>query len=98
MPLLAKHGEPSENDVEILIRKGERTGGARIRCPKCAWVPRREDRWGCRCGHAWNTFDTGGKCPGCGFQWSVTQCLRCKEYSPHLDWYVREPGQGEPQS
>jgi hypothetical protein len=35
----------------------------RIRCPLCGWSPRREDKWFCECGHAWNTFDTGGICP-----------------------------------
>ena len=93
LPLLAKKGEPPEGEVEVRIRLGDRAGGQRIRCPLCAWVPRREDRWSCRCGHAWNTFETGGKCPGCGFQWAVTQCLRCHEFSAHRRWYVEEPGE-----
>ncbi|HTS65134.1 MAG TPA: hypothetical protein VMH28_24090 [Candidatus Acidoferrales bacterium] len=67
---------------------GAGTGEPRIRCPKCGWSPRAEDRWGCTCGHAWNTFDTGGVCPGCMYQWKVTQCLRCGEFSPHSDWYT----------
>ena len=65
-------------------------GGVRIRCPRCAWEPRREDRWMCRCGHVWNTFDTGGVCPACRYAWEHTRCLRCHEWSPHRDWYARD--------
>lgn len=60
----------------------------RIRCPKCAWEPRPESSWQCRCGHAWNTFDTYGKCPACGKVWKNTQCLDCFRWSPHADWYT----------
>lgn len=63
-------------------------GFSRIRCPKCDWRPRSSDRWQCTCLHVWNTFDTGGVCPDCGFRWHWTQCLRCHERSPHEDWYV----------
>ena len=75
------------------IDTGEKTGrgggptGPRIRCPKCRWEPREGDLWACTCGHSWNTFDTGGVCPGCLRQWTVTQCLKCHEYSPHSEWY-----------
>ena len=58
-----------------------------IRCPKCRWRPRKSDRWMCSCGCIWNTFDTGGLCPDCGYQWQVTVCLECKRLSPHRDWY-----------
>jgi len=61
--------------------------GPRIRCPKCAWKPGARDRWRCKCGHTWNTFDTGGVCPGCVYRWDTTQCLRCKQWSAHSDWY-----------
>jgi hypothetical protein len=63
--------------------------GASIRCPQCEWMPSLEDRWGCKCGHIWNTFSTGGVCPGCQFQWKITMCWSCGEVSPHADWYVR---------
>ena len=62
--------------------------GPLIRCPLCRWTPRTEDRWSCSCGHEWNTFDTGGICPACLHQWSTTQCLSCKGWSPHSDWYA----------
>jgi hypothetical protein len=64
-------------------------GGETIRCPKCNWVPHHNDRWGCKCGHVWNTFETGGSCPACRYQWDVTACLSCREISAHSDWYVR---------
>jgi len=58
-----------------------------IYCPRCAWEPAPTSRWGCACGHSWNTFDTGGRCPRCQKQWHDTQCLSCAGWSPHLDWY-----------
>jgi hypothetical protein len=60
----------------------------RIRCPKCKWQPGRADRWQCACRHVWNTFDTRGVCPACRFAWQDTQCLRCHEWSPHIEWYA----------
>ena len=73
------------------LERGERLGagdrGPRIRCPKCGWEPRAEDRWQCACLHVWNTFDTRGRCPACERQWRMTQCLRCEVLSRHDDWY-----------
>ena len=63
-------------------------GGPFIRCPKCKWTPRAHDRWLCKCGHVWNTFDTHGVCPACAYAWRDTMCLRCHEWSPHDAWYV----------
>ena len=73
----------------------------RIRCPQCEWEPNASARWYCAecpfperffggCGTAWNTFDTGGRCPGCGHQWRWTACLACGQWSPHEDWYEGE--------
>jgi hypothetical protein len=61
-----------------------------IRCPKCRWTPRTKDLWSCKCGLQWNTFDTHGLCPGCGYQWEITGCLQCGAVSPHPEWYERE--------
>jgi hypothetical protein len=60
-----------------------------IYCPKCAWRPQPEDRWSCEpsCGTVWNTFWTRGLCPGCRKQWADTQCLACRQFSPHQQWY-----------
>ena len=83
---------PKLREVEPTIDVGETSGSGpeepRIRCPKCHWSPRPESRWSCKCGHIWNTFDTGGVCPGCLYQWKITKCLRCKEWSAHSDWYT----------
>src|SRR5262245_29512420 len=65
---------------------GGRGGGRaprQIRCPGCAWVPHAADVWSCVCGWAWNTFDTQGRCPGCGQVWAETECLRCARIYPH---------------
>jgi hypothetical protein len=72
----------------------------RIRCPLCRWRPRASSRWYCidcghpeyfdaGCGTAWNTFDTRGRCPGCGHRWRYTACLSCDGWSLHEDWYER---------
>ncbi|MFL5353320.1 hypothetical protein [Archangium sp.] len=94
----AKHGaqDPERHGgVKQEERLEDTVGGGRIRCPKCGWRPRKSDLWGCRCGCAWNTFDTGGKCPRCGIHWKNTQCFRCMQWSPHEDWYTPgTPGQG----
>jgi len=60
-----------------------------IFCPACKKSPRIEDRWVCKpsCGTVWHTFWTGGVCPGCGHQWTETQCPACVVTSPHKDWY-----------
>ena len=58
-----------------------------IYCPKCTWHPDASARWHCACGHAWNTFETGGQCPACKRVWRDTQCLACTRWSKHHDWY-----------
>ena len=44
-------------------------------------------RWECTCHYVWNTFDSGGQCPGCGNIWYDTICLACDLWSPHAEWY-----------
>jgi hypothetical protein len=86
--LLLRRG-PGAADLREVEKRDERTTGrSRIRCPRCAWEPGRDDLWMCTCGHAWNTFDTGGVCPACGHRWRETQCMRCLEWSLHEAWYV----------
>jgi hypothetical protein len=83
------------------VSNDERPGEPRIRCPLCAWEPRRFDLWTCwdcpvpeglarGCGTSWHTFATGGRCPGCTHQWVWTTCLACEGWSRHLDWYADE--------
>src|SRR5690349_22437659 len=88
--LLRRGGGPALDDPGLADRDRVRTRGPRIRCPKCAWEPRREDTWACACLHQWNTFDTGGVCPACQRQWLETQCPRCDGWSAHLAWYVTD--------
>ena len=74
------------------VQTGESGGGGegRIRCPLCGWTPRAGNVWLCKCGHMWNTFDTGGVCPKCLFRWMDTCCLSCHRWSRHSDWYPKE--------
>lgn len=63
-----------------------------IYCPQCAWRPLGISRWQCSprmggCGTQWNTFWTGGVCPGCGYRWEITACHQCRQFSLHRDWY-----------
>jgi hypothetical protein len=53
------------------------------------WKPQPDSVWACLpiCGHQWNTFDTGGVCPKCDERFEQTQCLRCRQFSPHREWY-----------
>ena len=53
--------------------RGESPSGPRIRCPRCRWTPTEKHVWTCGCGHASNTFDTGGVCPACLYQWTETR-------------------------
>jgi hypothetical protein len=69
-------------------RREQARASAAQRCPSCQWVPLESDRWVCACGHRWNTFDTGGRCPSCDKQWETTACLSCKVTSAHDDWYL----------
>jgi hypothetical protein len=64
--------------------------GALVRCPRCNWSPSSTDRWFCKCGHLWNTFETRGLCPACRYQWEITGCHACGESSPHSEWYVKK--------
>lgn len=77
----------------------DETDFSRIRCPLCRWQPTASSLWFCSdlgypeyffggCGAAWNTFETRGRCPGCGHQWKWTSCLRCGVFSPHEEWYA----------
>lgn len=82
-----REAEPS-TPTETRDDPGTPAGPPRIRCPKCNWTPSAEDLWLCSCRHVWNTFDTGGVCPACLYQWRITMCLQCRQWSAHSDWYT----------
>jgi len=68
--------------------------GANVSCPICGWEPSEGDIWVCDlCRTRWNTFETHGKCPGCGKQFIDTQCSRsrggCGQMSLNAEWYQR---------
>jgi DNA-directed RNA polymerase subunit RPC12/RpoP len=83
---------------------GEDEAFGNIRCPHCGWRPSADSSWCCYndattpepafewCGTVWNTFTTGGRCPGCSHQWEWTSCLRCEQWSRHQDWYEESKG------
>jgi hypothetical protein len=82
-------------------KESDRDGTFRIRCPLCDWQPSASSRWRCvqqgtpeppfnACGTVWNTFDTRGKCPGCGHQWTWTTCHQCQVASRHEEWYEED--------
>jgi hypothetical protein len=90
--LLKDEGPTPDLGVDDEVDEADDEDGARprIRCPLCMWVPRGRDRWICYCGCSWHTFDTGGRCPECGFQHEHTMCLACRRWSKHLAWYADE--------
>jgi hypothetical protein len=60
-----------------------------IKCPKCGWRPKPiENSWICSCKHIWNTFNTGGICPSCRKIHQNTQCLKCHQWSTHIEFYT----------
>src|ERR1700732_1750370 len=61
--MIASMSPVADNPVIVPDREaeeGKNPGTPRIRCPRCGWSPRKDDRWFCTCGHEWHTFDTGG--------------------------------------
>lgn len=88
-PLICK--EIPERELDLPRRTARARDDSRrrrrIRCPRCRWEPGPQDRWCCKCGMVWNTFDTHGLCPRCRHQWTHTACLACGEWSAHEDWY-----------
>lgn len=98
---LLKRQTDEEVRQEIEDKEDDREGAFRIRCPLCSWTPTASSRWSCTsrgtpeppfnsCGTVWNTFDTRGKCPGCGHQWIWTTCLYCRVASRHEEWYEED--------
>ena len=94
-----KRNVPVDPAVTVLTRMKDQVDPFfGIRCPLCAWQPNASSRWCCDprnspepyfdgCWTDWNTFSTGGRCPGCSHQWMWTSCLTCGGWSLHQDWY-----------
>ena len=96
-------GTAQKGAVEHVHPGGQAVGGRRgtVRAhPVSAvpWQPPESTLWACQsfgtpepyfggCGTLWNTFSTGGKCPGCSHQWKWTSCPHCHDWSLHEDWY-----------
>ena len=103
---LLRESEAADQIIEQVIGSDDAAAGfAAIRCPLCRWQPRASDLWFCDdcdypeffyggCGTEWNTFATGGRCPGCAHQWRWTSCLSCEGWSPHENWYEESEARG----
>jgi len=91
------------NQIPVTIIRPDEDEGTftGIRCPLCGWRPTASSMWCCICVGTpeplfegcltmWNTFTTGGLCPGCSHQWQWTSCLQCHEASRHVDWYEED--------
>lgn len=58
------------------------------RCPKCLHRPKVGANWRCgQCSLAYDTFQTGARCPGCDHQERETECGLCHHWSAHAAWY-----------
>ena len=57
-----------------------------FRCPACQKSPIKGTFWQCRCGTAFDTFETGFACPGCGQTFPTTTCLECRTSSSPQSW------------
>ena len=99
--LLQTDPKSVETTAKQTKQESELPDFSRVRCPLCKWQPNPSHRWFCAqcespeffadgCGTCWNTFNTRGRCPGCGHQWRWTACLNCEGWSLHSDWYENE--------
>jgi Zn-dependent protease len=62
-------------------------------CPSCGAHPIAGSFWTCsRCRTRFDTFATGGRCPGCDGRFEMTTCPECLKASPFVDWYRQPPG------
>jgi Zn-dependent protease len=56
-------------------------------CPACKASPPIGDYWKCgKCGHAFDSFQTGAVCPHCATQYAATKCLDCGAMHPMSQW------------
>lgn len=58
-----------------------------LACPSCGAAPLRGEFWTCgQCGTRFDLFETAGRCPSCGAQFSTASCPECQRQSPMSDW------------
>jgi len=61
-------------------------------CPSCGAAPRQGKFWACgQCRTAFDTFETGARCPNCGATFDVTRCLSCGALHPLAEWITVRP-------
>jgi Zn-dependent protease len=57
-------------------------------CPACGTPPVAGKFWRCgKCNTVFDTFETGGTCPGCGNPFPTTECGNCRQRSPISLWH-----------
>ena len=94
--MFLKEGRKIEEIVVHRTEDEEQDHAQGIRCPHCRWRPSASDRWQCECaftpeppfnscGTSWNTFETRGRCPGCGARRATNQLLAENENCPGCD-------------
>lgn len=59
-----------------------------VRCPLCREHPPMAAVWRCRCGAAFDAFQTNGRCPQCAAAFETTACPFCNRSSLHPLWYA----------
>jgi Zn-dependent protease len=58
-------------------------------CPRCKTAPPLGTFWRCgQCSQPFDTFETRARCPHCGAQFALTQCLDCGDMHPLSEWSV----------
>jgi len=58
-------------------------------CPSCHSAPLLIAGWRCnQCKQLFDTFETRGVCPNCGYTHATTVCADCQELHPMSQWVV----------
>jgi Zn-dependent protease/predicted RNA-binding Zn-ribbon protein involved in translation (DUF1610 family) len=73
--------------ARLLARAAKLPRRAGFACPSCGQPPIIGPLWRCaRCFKGFDTFETQARCPHCGTEFPVTQCLDCGKAHPLPDW------------
>jgi Zn-dependent protease len=56
-------------------------------CPACKESPPAGKFWKCSCGTAFDTFESGARCPACAKTFTATKCILCGKASPLPLWH-----------